>query len=515
MNKSKNITKKVLSGVAMAAMAATPAVSFAATGTANLTDPDTKTVVLTESTNNGISTANTALGTKTTVSLASGADAAAFDTTIGNGTSVKGSAGTAVGAAATVDSFYGGTAVGSLANVAGGQMGTAVGYNAGTTGNLATAVGANSSAVANSVAIGAGSKATEANTVSVGTTSQTRKIVNVTAGVADTDAVNVSQLKSSLADKADKNLDNIDEDGKKVIKNLAGEAIGIKSTSGAITVNKTTDSKNGTATFDINLADNQTFKNLNVTENTVIGTDKSNTLTVNATTNLNGPVTVNNTATFNKGIDMNDTKITNVGDGKVEAGSKDAVNGGQLYDAVNGIRGGWKSDIDKAVGSVGAQAAAMSSLHPLEYDKDHKVSVSTSVGAYKSDVAGAVGAFYRPDNMSMISLQGAIGHNDNMYGLAYSQKFGHNKDADPVETVGDVKGAIADLKAENRELRDKYDEVIAMLMRKTQLPARVVSEVVVAPAPRGDGAALGAVQDKGEHKVATKIHRILGHYHAR
>ena len=51
----------------------------------------------------------------------------------------------------------------------------------------------------------------------------------------------------------------------------------------------------------------------------------------------------------------------------------------------------------KYANSIGAQAAAMATLHPTDYNKDGKVSVSAAVGAYKDEVAAAVGAFYRPN----------------------------------------------------------------------------------------------------------------------
>ncbi len=159
----------------------------------------------------------------------------------GDGATAAGGLGTAFG----TDSAAGGgnsVAVGGVANAAGdfsSALGrsatatatgtTAVGFNSAATGENAMAFGANSAASAanahafgsdsvasgadstaignaasatasNAVALGAGSVAGEDNTVSIGAAGAERKIVNMAAGTADTDGVNVSQLKQSAAD---------------------------------------------------------------------------------------------------------------------------------------------------------------------------------------------------------------------------------------------------------------------------------------------------------------------------
>lgn len=87
----------------------------------------------------------------------------------------------------------------SLADAqASGANSVAVGGAANASGAGAIALGSNSTASANnSVALGAGSKADRDNSVSVGAAGSERQITNVAAGTADTDAVNVSQLKNA------------------------------------------------------------------------------------------------------------------------------------------------------------------------------------------------------------------------------------------------------------------------------------------------------------------------------
>lgn len=137
--------------------------------------------------------------------------------------------------------------------------------------------------------------------------------------------------------------------------------------------------------------------------------------------------------------------------------------------------------------SIGAQAAAMSSLHPLEWDKEDKVSVSASVGSYKSDVAGAIGAFYRPDKKTMLSIQGAFGSNDNMLGIGISKKLGH-KDTPEIgevmstEDAVNLQNEVKELRAKNNSLEENYQKVneqnqqiLQLLASKGVLSAKEVS----------------------------------------
>ncbi|WP_436967878.1 YadA-like family protein [Burkholderia multivorans] len=150
-----------------------------------------------------------ATGTQTT---ALGTDAQALNgnaTAIGGGATANGSSSVAIGSGATTAAGANfATAIGSLANAAGGSavaignganavsQSLALGTSAGATGANSVAMGFNAKANANnSVALGVGSQANRVNSVSVGVAGGERQITNVAAGTADTDAVNVKQLK--------------------------------------------------------------------------------------------------------------------------------------------------------------------------------------------------------------------------------------------------------------------------------------------------------------------------------
>ncbi len=156
------------------------------------------------------------------------------------------------------------------------------------------------------------------------------------------------------------------------------------------------------------------------------------------------------------GLNANDQKITNVADGKVEKGSTDAVNGGQLYNETRVAKdgnfvkksntagenlsaldnqvtantesiyhmNGRISDLDNRVNKVGAGAAALAALHPLDFDPDAKWDFAAGYGNYRGANAAAVGAYYRPNEDTMFSVGGTFGNGENMVNADVSFKLG-------------------------------------------------------------------------------------------
>ena len=142
--------------------------------------------------------------------------------------------------------------------------------------------------------------------------------------------------------------------------------------------------------------------------------------------------TVDNThITLNKGGDA--VTITNVADGKVEEGSKDAVNGGQLYNvqqqvnsnqmAITNVAGS-VTRLSSRVNKVGAGAAALAALHPLDFDPDDKWDFAAGYGNYAGANAVAVGMYYRPNEDTMFSVGGSMGGGENMVNAGVSFKLG-------------------------------------------------------------------------------------------
>lgn len=180
---------------------------------------------------------------------------------------------------------------------------------------------------------------------------------------------------------------------------------------------------------------------LDVTGKATFGDD------VDITKNLSvvGDVTANSYKVGDKtyidanGIHANNQKITDVADGSISEGSKDAVNGGQLY--------GVKNDLEGKVNKVGANAAAMANLHPMEFDPDSKWNIAAAIGNYGSETAAALGAFYRPNDDVMVNLSTAFGTGENMVGGGVSVRLGKGGNKLSREETNALKAQVADLTA--------------------------------------------------------------------
>ena len=168
----------------------------------------------------------------------------------------------------------------------------------------------------------------------------------------------------------------------------------------------------------------------------------------------------------NTGINAGSTKVTGLAPADIShAGSTDAVSGGQLYETntrVSGLEtrmGTVETRVDKLdnkIDKVGANAAAMANLHPLEFDEDSKWNVAAAVGSSGSETASAVGVFYRPNENVMVNASAAMGTGENMFGGGVSLRLGH----------GGNKAKEAQMKAaaaENKELRAKVDDLTARM----------------------------------------------------
>lgn len=140
-----------------------------------------------------------------------------------------------------------------------------------------------------------------------------------------------------------------------------------------------------------------------------------------------------NTYITDKGIDANQQTISNVADGGISKDSKDAVNGSQLYATNEAIANNYNNitnlngrinNLDNRVNKVGAGAAALAALHPLDFDPDAKWDFAAGYGNYRGANAAAVGAYYRPNEDTMFSVGGTFGNGENMVNAGVSFKLG-------------------------------------------------------------------------------------------
>lgn len=321
--------------------------------------------------------------------------------------------------------------------------------------------------------------------VSVGSSSMTRQIINVAAGTYDTDAVNVAQLKKAL-ESIDVDagtgikVDKITKDGKTTYK-ISTNIVGSETATDKTTVDKTTVTTNQTDTGNTDTSQGTTNGTSTKTGETVtvstetkathFGADDNKTADVKPgqTLNINGDkqnistsvdgnsikvklneaikaesVTANSVkvgdtsirtdgltiqggpSITKTGIDGGNQKVTGVAAGEISGTSKDAVNGSQLFATNQKVVQNAQSisKLGNRINKVGAGAAALAALHPLDFDPDDKWDFAAGYGNYNGENAAAIGAYYRPNEDTMFSVGGSFGNGENMVNAGVSLKLG-------------------------------------------------------------------------------------------
>lgn len=316
--------------------------------------------------------------------------------------------------------------------------------------------------------------------VSVGSSSMTRQIINVAAGTNDTDAVNVAQLKKAL-ESIDVDagtgikVDKITKDGKTTYK-ISTNIVGSETTTDKTTVMRketntgSTDTSQETTTG-TSTKTGETVTVSTETKATLFGADANDpakvkpgeTLNINGdekniSTSVNGnsiqvklndeidvkkvtaeTVSVGNTTITTDGLTIKDgpsitktgiyggnQKVTGVAAGEISSTSKDAVNGSQLFATNQQVAQNAQSinKLGNRINKVGAGAAALSALHPLDFDPDDKWDFAAGYGNYNGENAVAIGAYYRPNEDTMFSVGGSFGNGENMVNAGVSLKLG-------------------------------------------------------------------------------------------
>ena len=203
---------------------------------------------------------------------------------------------------------------------------------------------------------------------------------------------------------------------------------------------------------------------LTTEDNLGVVSDGSNNLKVRMAKDLKGlnsvttnTLTVGDVKIDNSGINAGNKKITNVAAGDISANSTDAVNGGQLWktnQTINNI-GGAVNELGDRMDRVGAGAAALAALHPLDFDPDDKWDVAAGYGNYKDAHAVAVGAFYRPNEDTMFSVGGSFGGGENMVNAGVSVKLGQGNhiSTSRVALAKEVEDLKAIVKAQSAEIK--------------------------------------------------------------
>ena len=223
---------------------------------------------------------------------------------------------------------------------------------------------------------------------------------------------------------------------------------------------------------------------LTTEDNLGVVSDGNNNLKVRMAKDLKGlnsvttnTLTVGDVKIDNSGINAGNKKITNVADGDISANSTDAVNGGQLWktnQTINNI-GGAVNELGTRVNRVGAGAAALAALHPLDFDPDDKWDVAAGYGNYKDAHAVSVGAFYRPNEDTMFSVGGSFGGGENMVNAGVSVKLGQGNHVSTskvamAKEIVDLKDAVTRLEAQNEQFRQIIGQMAGQPVRNVAFP---------------------------------------------
>ena len=190
---------------------------------------------------------------------------------------------------------------------------------------------------------------------------------------------------------------------------------------------------------------------------TVTNTETDSTKPANYQVSLKKDINIDSvTADKVTAKEMTTDRLTINEDVSIEQGSKNAVNAGTVYNEtrvkqdgkyvkVSNTAGenlsvldnqvasnssnitnlnGRVNNLDSKVNKVGAGAAALAALHPLDFDPDDKWDFAVGYGNYRDANSVAVGAFYRPDDDTMFSVGTNFGNGENMINAGVSFKFG-------------------------------------------------------------------------------------------
>ena len=170
-----------------------------------------------------------------------------------------------------------------------------------------------------------------------------------------------------------------------------------------------------------------------------LGKDLKGINSIEAKTITTGDTTINNSGLTVKGddnhkditiqqgnVNMGGNKIEGIAPGKVSKDSTDAVNGSQLWqrDQIINDLNGSVNKLGNRINRVGANAAALAALHPLDFDPDDKWDFAAGYGNYRGANAGAIGAYYRPNEDTLFSVGGSFGGGENMVNAGVSIKMG-------------------------------------------------------------------------------------------
>ena len=357
---------------------------------------------------------------------------------------------------------------------------------------------------------------------------------------------------ANVANKADKNLSNLSDAGKTVIKNTMMEELAGKADKSYVdaAVKKATE---GVAT-DANVANkaDKDLANLSEAGKNVIKETMKDDLAAKADKTYVDGVLATKAAADASNIDAA-AYTAKLNTGKVEDGNKGLVSGGAVWNAIKDVKNstgaGWvkvngdtvaiasdagatkvsvagkngdrvltgvktdekdassaanvgyvnstaisltdsmnamNSKLSDDIKNAGAVGAALAGLHHLDYDPDNKLDVAVAAGNYRGKSATAMGLFYQPNEMMMVSAGATIGADDNAYNVGLSFKVGKGQTglttskAAMSQEIKELKAAKEEsdqkMAAQDEEIR-VLKEQVAMLVKEMKLSNTVEKDM--------------------------------------
>lgn len=363
------------------------------------------------------------------------------------------------------------------------DLGSTIGIHGG--GNITTAVSEDGKSIDiklnNQVDLGTdGSlKAGGVTINSSGIDAGSKNITNVASGIVNkddsdnTNAANIGDVKTLAGEAAKTEIgklgsrDFAGDDGETVSRGLgesmklSGGADTSKLTKGNIGVVK---NANGDG-LDIKLSSELTGLTSVTTGNSTLNSDG---LTINNSEGKTGTtitssgikIAANGDNTHavevtNSNISMGGQQIHDVAPGTSDT---DAVNVSQLKGLVSGVDGA-VNKLNNRLNRVGAGAAALAALHPLDFNPEDKWNFAAGFGHYVNANAGAIGAFYQPNEDTLFSLGGSWGGGENMVNAGVSIRLGHGNSIIGSRTVmaREIMALKQQVEAQNLKLKENED----------------------------------------------------------
>ena len=323
------------------------------------------------------------------------------------------------------NSFIGADANGSIAIGFGAQVASNTQQGGTDAATDSIAIGYNAKVTAeanNSVAFGANSKATEANTFSIGSEGNERKLVNMKDGEASTDGATVGQMEKADQKTLNESKDYTNQKSQAVLNEskdytnqksqaVLNESKDYTNQKSQAVLNESKDYTNQKSQAVLNESKDYTNNQVTIEKAERVATDEEHDRQIGVINAQIGAVSetdlglTNGEKTLVGGINANSAAI---------AQNRQDIN--NLNHRVD--------NLDSRIDKVGAGAAALAALHPLDFDPDAKWDFAAGYGNYNGENAVAVGTFYRPNEDTMFSVGGTFGNGENMINAGVSLKIG-------------------------------------------------------------------------------------------